>query len=232
MKGVQWELRMLRRYRVLTLYALLTLIYGFGLRILDADLKAWLYPLLLFTDTTVIGIFFVGGLFYFERTEGTLVYRLLTPQSIAEQIAVRAMAFGFVSTLSGVGIALIGGLGARWSLLIPALFLGSSGFTLLGTFFALKYRTISAYFLSTIGYDLLLFSPILAALGWVSESWFVLLPTHWLLDLFRLSVGGESPTFGGLMPAIIYLPSSVFFLWRLLETRYHRLVRRGEVESA
>ncbi len=231
MKGVIWELRMLVRYQIVMLYVVLTVIYGFLLSFLDVSTRVWLYPLLLFTDTSVIGIFFTGGLFYFERTEGTLLYRLQTPVSATQSLFDRSAAFGIVSTISGTGIALIGGVACRWYLVLPVLFIGAYGFTLVGSYFALKNRTIAAYFFSTLGFALVLFSPVFPAVGWVPDTWFRFLPTHWLLVLFEAAVADALPGTTSVVFGLAYVVMAILVLQPWVAGKYPPLVVRGEVKD-
>ncbi|MGM0652168.1 MAG: ABC transporter permease, partial [Bacillota bacterium] len=60
-------------------YILLTLIYMVILGVLPVEWKSTIIPLVLFSDPSMVGFFFIGALVMLEKVQGVLQYVVVTP---------------------------------------------------------------------------------------------------------------------------------------------------------
>jgi fluoroquinolone transport system permease protein len=165
-------------------YAVVTGLYVVLLRLLPWDIADWVAPLVIFTDPSVVGLFFVGGLILLEKNDHTLESLFVTPVRTREYIWSKAISLGLIAVLSSLVIALAW---RGWSLSFLPLLLGvgltSFLFTMLGIAIASDADTVNRYMLEAIPYMLPFYLPLLWYFEVFSTFWFQVIPTTGSLNL-------------------------------------------------
>lgn len=185
-RAVAWDLKLQWRQQVVTVAAVVTLLYvallAWAPRLPDPYLV-----LFLFSDPTVFGFLFVGVLVLFERGSHTLAAVAVTPLTTGQYIAAKAVSLTLLAVPSGVAMALAargwGGM-ELWPL-VAALALTSVLFILLGLVAVVRVRSVNEYLLLVPAAMTPLCLPVVGLLGLFDTPLFRLIPSQASLLLFR-----------------------------------------------
>lgn len=102
------ELRLLRRFSVLTATVVTTALWSALLLAVPAATRQVLLPLILLTDVTALGFLFVPALLVLERMERVEPALMMTPVRTVERIAVRVGVTTGLAVLSAAAVSLAG----------------------------------------------------------------------------------------------------------------------------
>lgn len=172
---IGWDIRL--QFRQGFYYAILFVvaIWIFMLALLPT-VKDALLPFALFIDLAAIGFFFVVGLLYLEKGEGTLSALVVSPMHTREYLLARILTMQLMSLVASAAVAIFAlGMTFNWLLVGAAVTLFSALFTLLATMIGTRYDNISAFLIPSILITAVLQVPLL--------DYFNILP-HWLHYLF------------------------------------------------
>ena len=133
-----------------TIYAVLTIFYVFILSYIPQDITDIVAPLILLSDPSVVGFFFIGGILMLEKNQGVLDYLFITPLHLLEYLLAKIFSLTLIAVISSIIIAYGSGILFNPMLLIFSILLISFFFTLLGFIVALKCETINQYFIKMI----------------------------------------------------------------------------------
>ncbi len=181
------------RYGFYFIYAFLVVGFIALVRLLPEAWRQTALVAVLLSDPALLGFFFIGGILQLERGEGLLDALFLSPLRPWEYLTSKVASLGLLSTLAGCLIALGSGVpGIRFGRLLPALFLGSACFTLIGVSISVNLRSMNA-FLSIDGLweGLLLVPPLLLLFG-ISFPPLEIFPGSVVLRLVQQSAGGPA----------------------------------------
>lgn len=162
-------------------YLLATLLYIIIIGQFPTKISTFIIPIIIFSDPSLLGFFFIGGIVMLEKVQGILQYIVVTPLRSREYLIAKVISLTIVSELAGFAI----GLGAyrgsfNWILLAVGIFLTSVFFTLFGFLVAAGCSTINQYFIKMVPYMLAIIVPCLFIYSF---------PKSWILDLFPSVVG-------------------------------------------
>ena len=172
---VRWDMRL--QFRQGFYYAMLFVIaLWIGIIALLPSVKDALLPFALFIDLSSIGFYFVVGLLYLEKGEGTLSALVVSPFHTRDYLLARVITMLVLSLVASAAVAIaVRGLGLNWLLVGAAITLFSILFTLLATILGSRYDNISAFLIPSIIIVAVLQIPLL--------DYFNILP-HWIHYLF------------------------------------------------
>lgn len=163
-------------------YILLTLLYMAILaKLPQGDIKAYGVLLVVFSDPSLVGFFFIGGIVMLEKVQGVIKYLGVTPLDSWEYLVSKALSLAVVSLTAGLVITKATYTGPVNIVLLSAgILLSSVFFTLYGFLIAAGARTVNQYFVRMVPFLLLIALPCFS----------LLLKPEWLIfDLFP-SVAG------------------------------------------
>ncbi|MBD3239569.1 MAG: hypothetical protein GF331_03215 [Chitinivibrionales bacterium] len=150
--------------------------------------------LVIFTDTSLLGMFFVGALVLLERDQNTLAPLFVTPVSLLEYLVSKAVSLTAIALLSSLTIYVaIQGPDMGVGLVAVAVTGASLFFTLIGLSIAARSRSVPDYFIRSLGWGLLLCLPMVDYFGVVRSPLFYVLPPQPVLVLLDQSFGVERP---------------------------------------
>ncbi len=146
------------------IYLFLTLIYMVIMtKLPDGSIKAYGVMLVVFSDPSLIGLFFIGGIVMLEKVQGVIKYLGVTPLASWEYLLSKALSLSLVSLAAGLAITMATYSGpVNFGLLIPGIFLTSTFFTLYGFMISATTRTINQYLVKVVPYMLLIILPCLS----------------------------------------------------------------------
>ena len=207
-------------------YILLTLIYMVILGKLPQEWKSTVIPLVLFSDPSMVGFFFIGALVMLEKVQGVIQYVVVTPLRSLEYLLAKVVSLTILAIAATVMITLATyGYQLNWFLLILAVILISSFFVFYGFIVAVRCTTLNQYFIKMIPYLLLIVLPCFSLIGF---------PYAWLFNIFP-SVAGLKLVYGAFngidflsaLAYTVYLLAANLAIARYVEKIFDRMATEG-----
>jgi fluoroquinolone transport system permease protein len=135
-------------------------------------------PLVVFSDPSLLGLFFIGGIILLEKGQGVLTVLVVSPLRTKEYIIAKVISLGFISVLAAVAITLFSGYQqVNWIVLVASALLTSAVFTFSGIMITAGCNTVNQYLLKTIPWMLLLILPCFALVGFPGSWIFTAVPS-------------------------------------------------------
>jgi len=187
-------------------YILLTLLYMIVLGVLPVEWKSTIIPLVLFSDPSMVGFFFIGALVMLEKVQGVIQYVVVTPLRSLEYLLAKVFSLTILAIAATIMITLATyGFDLNWFLLIIAVILTSSFFVFFGFIVAVRCTTLNQYFIRMIPYLLFIVLPCFSLIGF---------PYAWLFNIFP-SVAGLKLVYGA-FKGIDFLSAAAYAVYLLL----------------
>ncbi|TCK98679.1 fluoroquinolone transport system permease protein [Natranaerovirga hydrolytica] len=162
-------------------YVILTIIYMVVINQLPESIGNIVVPVVVFSDPSIIGFFFIGGIIMLEKNQGILEYLSVTPLRMKEYLISKILSLSMLAIIAGSIITLVTFNGkVNWFVLIIGITFSASFFTLFGLYIALKCKSINEYFIKMIPGFLVIGLPCI---------YFLDIPYGWLLSIFPTVTG-------------------------------------------
>ncbi len=139
--------------------------------------------LMIFSDPAAMGLYFMGAIVLFEKSERVLNSIAISPVKPWEYVLSKLNSIAVISTLVAVVIGLSGGfvMNAVW--FIISVFLCSCLFSAVGLIIAAKISTLNEFIIATIPAELLINVPAIAWLFGYKKSWLLFHPGVCMIEL-------------------------------------------------
>jgi fluoroquinolone transport system permease protein len=222
------DLRLQWRYGFWVAYVLIAISYVLMLQLFPASwgIRELLVELVVFSDPSVLGFFFVGGLMLLERGEHTLQGCFASPLAIDEWLAAKACSLTVLALLASFAVAwpLVGG-ALRPGLLTRAVVPTSTCFVLIGVAIGTRCSTVNRYLFGGALVTFPLMIPMIAVFGVFDSPAFDLLPSGAALDLLAAALGlAEISGLAALARTAVLLGwTALAFVWARAWMRVHVL---------
>ena len=168
-------------------YVLITIMYLIILSFLPEDILSVGLPLVVFSDPSVLGLFFIGGIIMLEKMQGILSVLVVSPLRTIEYILSKVISLAFISVLAAFVITGFSHYGsANWLLVFISTVLTSGIFTLCGIMITAGCNTVNQYMIKTIPYMLLFVLPCFSLIGFPYSDLFTIIPS---VAALRLMLG-------------------------------------------
>jgi fluoroquinolone transport system permease protein len=191
------DIRFQFKYGFYFIYLLFTLLYIGLLYAFPASWREKAAVLMIFSDPAAMGLYFMGAIVLFERSERVLDSLAVSPVRPLEYVLSKLVSIGLISTLAGLAIAIPAGLAAHPFAFLSGVFLCSCLFSSIGLLLACRIATLNQFVLATIPAELLINVPAVLWLFWYRGNWLVIHPG---VALLQLCSGGGAP-----LPALVSL---------------------------
>lgn len=185
----RYDMKFQFRHGFYTAYILVTLLYvGIILNVPDV-IRPMLTLYLIFSDTAVLGFFFIGGIILLERRQRTIESLFVTPLRTSEYLWSKTVSLTILATIIS-HILLVTALGITDNLIWFSLgiILSAIFFILVGIAVAVRARTINGYFFRGVLYTIVFSVPVIQFIHLAESPIISLLPTWGLLVLLRAQV--------------------------------------------
>jgi fluoroquinolone transport system permease protein len=194
-------------------YVLITIMYLIILSFLPEDILSVGLPLVVFSDPSVLGLFFIGGIIMLEKMQGILSVLVVSPLRSIEYVLAKVISLAFVSVLAAFAITGFSHYdNANWLLVFISTVLTSGIFTMCGIMITAGCDTVNQYMIKTVPYMLLFVLPCFSLIGFPYSDLFTIIPS---VAALRLMLGAYTgiPLFeaAGL---IIYLAGMNYLILR------------------
>lgn len=168
-------------------YVLITIMYLIILSFLPKDALSVALPLVVFSDPSVLGLFFIGGIIMLEKVQGVLTVIVVSPLRTIEYILSKVISLAFISVLAAFAITGFSHFeSVSWLLVFLSTILTSGIFTLCGIMINAGCQTVNQYMIKTIPYMLLFVLPCFSLIGFPYSWLFTIVPS---VAALRLMLG-------------------------------------------
>lgn len=176
---IRADIRFQFRQGFYLVYGLASALYIILLRILPPGWRDDAAILVVFTDSSILGAFFIGGIMLLERAQRIHSALFVTPLRVYEYMLGKMISLSILALIASL-VIVIGGTGIR--LLNPLFVLGVVGssalFTLAGIIVATCAATVNQYLLMSPIIGLPVLPSLLAYFGVLRSPAWVVLPTQ------------------------------------------------------
>jgi len=166
-RAIKNDIRYQIRYGFYFLYVFITLLYIGVIMAVPVAYKSLTAAIIIMSDPAMLGFFFIGGIWLLERGEGVHKFYAVSPLTPIEYIMSKAISLSLISTLSALGIMIVGvPERSSYPVLLAGVFIGSMIFTILGMIAGTFSRTVNHYLLISVPAEIfIVVPPVLAAFG-------------------------------------------------------------------
>jgi fluoroquinolone transport system permease protein len=190
------DIRFQYRYGFYLLYLVVSIVYAGVLLAAPQSWRPLAAAVILFSDPAALGMFFMGGIVLFEKSERTLDFLFVSPLTTGEYLWAKVLSLAVVSTLAGLAIQAVA-IQKGTVILAAALFSGSVLFSLTGLATAARVRSLNRFFMTIAPITLVLWIPPFMVLGQRLNLWHLPGPEAiWNLHpgtaLFQLMLDGKA----------------------------------------
>ncbi len=223
-----WDVRLQYRYGFYAVYAILTVAFVVGLRAIGPPLRTDAAILLIVTDPTVLGFYFIASLVLFEKDDGVLDALVTSPLGDRGYLLSKVLTLSLLATAAATTVAIVGhGSVSNPTALLGGVALSASLFVLLGFVAVARFDSVNEYFISAVGWGTVAFLPLFGAVGLFETRLFYLLPAQ--PTLLLVEGGFRSLPAWQFAYALAYLLSAnvVAYQWARRAFRRH-IVRGGD----
>lgn len=167
---------------------------------IDVDQARFIIPAMIFADISIAGMLFMGGVYFFEKREGSLHALVVTPLETWQWLASKVISLTVIGTVMCVGLVVLRmGTRAPWASVLVAIVCINALFILIGFLLAAPNERFTEFFLyyalalSVLEIPLLTFFDVSHLLFWI-------LPSQPALMLLRGAFDGMPPArFAGIL---------------------------------
>jgi fluoroquinolone transport system permease protein len=160
-------------------YVFMVIVY---IRLLHFAPEQYLEPLtvmIVFTDPTLLGCFFVGGIILLEKSQGIYGPLFLTSLRVREFILAKVLSLAVISVVSSLAILYVVHR-VEFNLLpvTVGILLSSIVFTLLGLLLAVRVQTVNQFLLTSPLVITVFFIPVVTIFNWWDSPVLMILPSY------------------------------------------------------
>jgi fluoroquinolone transport system permease protein len=169
-------------------YLFVTAIYVLALLNLHQNIRAAVTTMLLFTDTTMLGFFFIGAIVLLEKGQNILESLFVTPLRVYEYFISKVASLTLISLLSALIIVLTThGPFKNIFVFIAGLAVSSCFYTLFGFIFAARAKNVNDYFAKALGVGLFICLPVIGYFNIFKTPMFYIFPTQATIILIEIA---------------------------------------------
>ena len=187
------DIRIQYKYGFYLLYLFFTVFYVAVLSAFPSGWREKAAIIMIFTDPAAMGLYFMGAMVLFEKSERVLNTLAVSPLKPAEYVLSKLLSLSVISMLTGLVIALAARLPVHPILLVVSLFLCSCLFSAAGLITACKISTLNQFVLATVPAEILICLPAILWLFGYDRDWLLFHPGAALMAI--LSGNAVFPVF-------------------------------------
>lgn len=203
------DMRFQRKSGFYLLYGILTVLYILVIAAIPEKFRQTAALVLIFTDPAAMGLFFMGAIVLFEKSQHLHSAFFVSPLSVGEYVMSKAVSLGILALC----VAVVLGLTAKIEnipMLIMGTFLAELLFSLAGLLAASCISSLNQFLLATIPVELVGFVPILLYLFGVEKKWMAAFPS---VVCFRMIMNESVSTASVLLLLLVLVGLCAVTIW-------------------
>lgn len=177
------DIRFQWKYGIYFIYSVFTVLYISLLYILPREWREKAAILMIFSDPAAMGLYFMGAIVLFEKSERVLNSIAISPVKTREYVFSKLISIALISTAVGLVIGFGGNVIENPLFFSLGIFGGSLLFSSVGLAIATKIGSLNQFIVATIPAEILINLPAIAYLfGW-RPNWILLHPGVCMIEL-------------------------------------------------
>jgi fluoroquinolone transport system permease protein len=179
---------------------------------------------LIFSDPSAMGLFFMGAIVLLEKSESVLNTIAVSPVRAGEYIISKVVSLGIISVIAGASISLAADTD-NMLIVIMGVFAGSALFTLIGLIVAANINSLNQFVTSAVPVEIIIFIPPILYLFGYDNKLMLLHPGCMIMSM----ISGSSDYILLFMPALI---AWFLFLYEIARINVFKMFQRlGGIKS-
>jgi len=225
-QALKADLKFEQKQGFFMIYLVISFLYILLLAQIPESFRMLILPFVIFSDPSVLGLFFIGGILLLEKQQGILQSIVVTPLSSMEYMISKVCSLTLVALFAGILIsAFIAAQEVNYISLMVGIILTSSFFTLMGILIACRARTVNAFFVKMIPVMLFLVLPVFLLIPFWDQSLLNIIPTVACLRMVYGAYHGNP--LGEMVFQIGYMGVLNFFLLKYTVNKFEELIVYG-----
>lgn len=205
----------------LVVYLAVAVLYIIILSQLSDKILAYVVPIIIFSDPSVLGLIFIGGILMLEKEQGITSSLAVTPLRFYEYIVSKIVSLGILSLIIGLVVSLASySASANYLIIIIVLLLVSMFFTLLGYIIAQSCSSVNQFIMRAAPLIALFIVPCFSLIGFKWSEVFLIIPSVAALKLMIGAYVGIDPLFA--LAITLYLIVWDFILIKIAKRTYDK----------
>lgn len=220
---VRGDIRFQYKYGFYFLYLIFTVLYA---SILQAFPEGWREKaaiLLIFTDPAAMGLFFMGAIVLFEKSERVLNSIAVSPVKAYEYMLSKLLSIGVISVTVGIAIGLFSSAIRITIPFIIGIFLCSCLFSSLGLVIAARSISLNGFLISTIPAELVINIPAIVWLFGGKPNWLFIHPGVSVMELCTAYASGIKHVLPAFMILAFWTLLAVVIANRTVKTMFREV---------
>jgi len=173
---------------------------------------------LIFSDPSAMGLFFMGAIVLLEKSESVLNTIAVSPVRAGEYIISKVVSLGIISVIAGASISLAADTG-NMLIVIMGVFAGSALFTLIGLIIAANINSLNQFVTSAVPVEIIIFIPPILYLFGYDNKLMLLHPGCMIISM----ISGSSDYILLFLPVLI---AWFLFLYKIAHTNVIKMFQR------
>lgn len=154
------DLKFERKQGFFTIYLIISFLYLLVLTQIPEPYRDQIVPFVIFSDPSVLGLFFIGGMLLLEKEQGILQSIVVTPLQTMEYVISKVASLSLIAVLAGLLITILTYSGrVNLFVLVLGILLTSCFFTQIGILVACRAKGINEFFIRMVPWMLVLVVP-------------------------------------------------------------------------
>ena len=179
------DVRFQFKYGFYLLYLFFALFYIGLLAAFPPDWRQMATVLMVFSDPAAMGLFFMGAIVLYEKSERVLDSLAVSPIKVRDYVFSKLLSLALISTLVALAIGAFGGILTSPLYFLAGVLIGSCLFSALGLMVAARISTLNEFIVFTVPIQVFVNLPAIAYLfGW-QPAWLLLHPGVCMIELFN-----------------------------------------------
>lgn len=188
---LRFDFAMQQRYGFLLASFFPVLVWLAVLMAFPLETRLSLLPLIIYLDLALVGFYFISGLVLYEKAEATLSALVITPLRFSEYLTSKLVSLTILAIIISLTLlAFSVGLNVNLMWLMLGVTLMSLIALLIGFIAVAPFPSFSSYLIPSQLPALLLYLPLIPAVGLFDSPLFYLLPTHGAMLLVHGAFAG------------------------------------------
>jgi len=205
----------------LIVYLAVAIIYIIILSQLPDSILTYAVPIIIFTDPSILGLIFIGGILMLEKEQGITNSLAVTPLRFYEYIVSKIISLGMLSLIIGLVISLASySAHVNYLIVVAVILLVSMFFTLLGYIIAESCSSVNQFILKAVPFITLFIIPCFSLIGFKWSEVFYIIPSVSALKLMIGAYVGISPLLA--LGIILYLIFCNIILTKIAKRTYDK----------
>lgn len=177
------DIRFQFKYGFYFLYAVFIILYIAVIYMLPDRWREQAAIIMIFTDPAAMGLYFMGAIILFEKSERVLNSIAISPVKPYEYVISKLTSIAIISTAAALLIGLGGRVMSNYIYFILGVFLGSCLFSSIGIILAVNIKTLNQFIVATIPAEIIISLPAIAWLFGFKPQWLILHPGVGIIEL-------------------------------------------------